>query len=409
MHRLWEPLDLKRKPPTSYAAKFSSPYTIAAGLLHGDAGLAQFTDEAVNDPRAFALAAKVSYVINPDDEYPKNYTGHIRAEMVDGSVVEERQGQLRGGTKEPMTRENILAKATANLTFAGRKPAASGLLEDFATALFTEDAPFDGSPARHARRLIGVACMEPSLATLAPSTMVAGVAVCFVAAMLGSVSGMGAGMIVTLFITPIIGAKAVIPVISVLMLINNASRVWFYREGLQLQKVGLIAGVAVPMSALGALVYVRLEGALVQVLLGLMLIASIPIRRWIEGQKITPSRPQIVAVSGVFGFLSSVIVGAGMLVIPMLMGLGLTGPALLATDGMIAVLVNVAKVIFFGSLDALSLQLFLLAVAMGLCTVPGTWAGAWLVRRTSVKVHTIFIEALIVLGGASLIWSAIRT
>lgn len=239
--------------------------------------------------------------------------------------------------------------------------------------------------------------------------MVAGVAVCFVAAMLGSVSGMGAGMIVTLFITPIIGAKAVIPVISVLMLINNASRVWFYRDGLQLHHVGLIAGVAVPMSALGALVYVRLEGAVVQGLLGLVIIASIPIRRWIEGQEITPSRPQIVAVSGVFGFLSSVIVGAGMLVIPMLMGLGLAGPALLATDGMIAVLVNVAKVIFFGSLEALSLQLFVLAVVMGLCTIPGTWAGAWLVRRTSIKLHTAFIEALIVIGGVYLIWGAIRT
>ncbi|MGI9511001.1 MAG: sulfite exporter TauE/SafE family protein, partial [Geminicoccaceae bacterium] len=68
--------------------------------------------------------------------------------------------------------------------------------------------------------------MEPSLVSLAPSTMAWGVVVCFLAAMLGSVSGMGAGMIVTLFITPIIGAKAVIPVISVLMLINNASRVW---------------------------------------------------------------------------------------------------------------------------------------------------------------------------------------
>lgn len=249
--------------------------------------------------------------------------------------------------------------------------------------------------------------MEPSLASLDPLTMVAGVAVCFFAAMLGSVSGMGAGMIVTLFITPIIGAKAVIPVISVLMLINNASRVWFYREGLQLSRVGLIAGVAVPMSALGALVYVRLEGAFVQLLLGLVLIASIPIRRWIEGQKITPSKTQIVAVSGVFGFLSSVIVGAGMLVIPMLMGLGLAGPALLATDGAIAVLVNLAKVIFFGSLDVLSLKLFLLAVAMGLCTIPGTWAGAWLVRRTSIKLHTAFIEALIIIGGASLIWGAI--
>ena len=150
VHRLWEPLAQKQKPPTAYAAKFSSPYTIAAGLLHGDAGLAQFTDEAVSDARALAIAAKVTYVIDPDNEYPRNYTGHIRAELKDGSVVEERQGQLRGGTKEPMSRADILAKANANLTFSGR-PAAAGLLEEFATALFVEDAPFDARPLADAR------------------------------------------------------------------------------------------------------------------------------------------------------------------------------------------------------------------------------------------------------------------
>jgi 2-methylcitrate dehydratase PrpD len=141
VHRLWEPLALKQKPPTSYAAKFSSPYTIAAGLFHGDAGLAQFADEAVSDPRVLAIAAKVSYEIDPDNEYPRNYTGHVRAELKDGSVVEERQAQLRGGAKEPMTRGQILAKADANLAFAGRRPAA-GLLEAFAKSLFAEDAAF---------------------------------------------------------------------------------------------------------------------------------------------------------------------------------------------------------------------------------------------------------------------------
>jgi 2-methylcitrate dehydratase PrpD len=145
VHRLWEPLALKQKPPTAYAAKFSSPYTIAAGLIHGDAGLAQFTDEAVRDASALAIAEKVTYVIDPENEYPKNYTGHIRAELKDGSVVEERQGQLRGGTKDPMSRNDILAKADANLTFSGR-PAAARLLEGFAAALFTEDAMFDAWP-----------------------------------------------------------------------------------------------------------------------------------------------------------------------------------------------------------------------------------------------------------------------
>jgi len=146
VHRLWEPLALKQKPPTAYAAKFSSPYTIAAGLLHGNAGLAEFTDEAVSNPQALAIAAKVTYVIDPDNEYPKNYSGHIRAELKDGSIIEERQPQLRGGTKEPMTRTNILTKATANLTFSGRRPEASRVLVDLATGLFTQEKPFDARP-----------------------------------------------------------------------------------------------------------------------------------------------------------------------------------------------------------------------------------------------------------------------
>lgn len=146
VHRLWEPLELKRRPPTAYAAKFSSPYTVAAGLLHGGAGLAEFTDAAVQDPRALELASKVGYIINPDDEYPRNYTGHVRAELRDGTVVEERQGQMRGGTKEPMTREDILQKTRANLVFAGRKPDGAGDLRQFATGLFTDQGRFSARP-----------------------------------------------------------------------------------------------------------------------------------------------------------------------------------------------------------------------------------------------------------------------
>lgn len=245
--------------------------------------------------------------------------------------------------------------------------------------------------------------MGAALTSLDPMTLVMGALVCFAASALGGMSGMGAGMIVTLFITPIIGPKAVVPVISVLMLINNASRVWFYREALVPAKVALVAGVAVPMSALGALIYVRLDGTMVQIMLGAILIASVPFRRWMAGRQMVPSTPHVVAVSGLFGFLSSLIVGAGALVIPMLMGFGMMGPALLATDAAIAVLVNLAKVALFGSLEALSLDLFVLAIVMGICTVPGTWVAAWIVRNTALRLHTLFIEALIIVGGLVLI------
>ena len=127
----------------------------------------------------------------------------------------------------------------------------------------------------------------------------------------------------------------------------------------------------------------------------------------LAGRMMEPGKVTVVAISGTFGFLSSIIVGAGMLVIPILMGFGLAGPALLATDAAIAVIVNFGKIIFFGTLDALTPSLFIMAVVMGLFTIPGTWVAAWIVRRTDIRIHTLFIEALIVVGGASLIYGSL--
>ena len=242
-----------------------------------------------------------------------------------------------------------------------------------------------------------------ALAGLSWPVLIAAPAVCFLAAALGGMSGMGSGLMITLFITPIIGAKAVLPVISVLMLITNASRFWFLRGSADLRRVALISVVAVPCAALGALVYVRLDSSAVRVLLGIVLVASVPLRRWVERKKLTPGPRTIVAVSAAYGFFGSIIVGAGMLVIPLLMGAGLAGAGLLATDAAIAVLLNFAKAVFFGGLDALTVPLLVVAVAMGLFTVPGTWFAAWVVRRTPLRIHSLFIEALLVLGGLGMI------
>ena len=119
VHRLWEPLAEKRRPPNGYAAKFATPYGIAVGVVKGDVGLDAFTDAAVGDPAVQALAAKVRYEIDPANPYPNAYTGHIRARLRDGRVIEERQPHLRGGAREPLSRAELEAKAAANLRSGG--------------------------------------------------------------------------------------------------------------------------------------------------------------------------------------------------------------------------------------------------------------------------------------------------
>ena len=54
---------------------------MAVGFYEGDAGLVQFTDEKAANPKYLELARKISYVIDPDNEYPRNYSGHIKVTM----------------------------------------------------------------------------------------------------------------------------------------------------------------------------------------------------------------------------------------------------------------------------------------------------------------------------------------
>ena len=146
VHRLWEPLAAKQRPANGYAGKFSTPYCIAAGFTRGNVGLSDFSDSAVRDPAVLALAAKVRYRIDPSNPYPKNFTGHIRAMLHDGSAVEERQPYMRGGVQEPLTRADIEAKFLLNVRHGGWSDARAAATLGLIGGLF--EGPVDLSPLR---------------------------------------------------------------------------------------------------------------------------------------------------------------------------------------------------------------------------------------------------------------------
>ena len=136
VHRLWEPLADKQRPRNGYAAKFATPYLLATGFVHGGVGLGAFTESAIRDERVLALAAKVKFVIDADNPYPSNYTGHIRAALKDGSVIEERQPHMRGGAQEPLTRQDVIDKFALNARHGGWSRAQSDTALDLMAGLY---------------------------------------------------------------------------------------------------------------------------------------------------------------------------------------------------------------------------------------------------------------------------------
>jgi 2-methylcitrate dehydratase PrpD len=119
VHRLWETLAVKHRPPTPYAAKFSTPFCMAVGFFDRRAGFGQFTAERIADPQVLQLAGKIKYRIDPDNPYPKNFTGHLRAVLMNGEVREFNQPHMRGGAHEPLPQAELETKFMDNVQYGG--------------------------------------------------------------------------------------------------------------------------------------------------------------------------------------------------------------------------------------------------------------------------------------------------
>ena len=131
VHRLWEPLAAKHSPPSGYAAKFSMPFCMAVSFFDGDAGLMQFSDKRAGDPEVLKLAKLINYEIDPENEYPRNYTGHIKVELRSGEFIEINQPHMRGGKHEPLTKKQITEKFTNNCIHGGWGEVKSQALLEF--------------------------------------------------------------------------------------------------------------------------------------------------------------------------------------------------------------------------------------------------------------------------------------
>jgi 2-methylcitrate dehydratase PrpD len=88
----------------------------------------------------------VRYEIDPDNPYPDEFTGHVRARLKDGRTLEERQGHLRGGRSEPLSRADIEEKFRLNCAYGGWSAAQAERCLAFARQAF--DSRIDLSPFR---------------------------------------------------------------------------------------------------------------------------------------------------------------------------------------------------------------------------------------------------------------------
>ncbi|MBN9427150.1 MAG: MmgE/PrpD family protein [Burkholderiales bacterium] len=113
-----EPLANKQRPSNDYDSKFSVPFAIAAGLVHGRFGLNEHEDACRTDPRILALAEKVQYEIDPGTGFPRHYSGEVIVQLDDGRELRHREQVNRGCADRPLSNEEITDKFLENASAA---------------------------------------------------------------------------------------------------------------------------------------------------------------------------------------------------------------------------------------------------------------------------------------------------
>jgi 2-methylcitrate dehydratase PrpD len=110
---------------------------MAVGFFDRRAGFAQFTEDRIRDAAVLGLAGKIRYAINPNDEYPRNFTGHLRATLKDGNTREFRQPHMRGGAHAPMSTDELQAKFIDNALYGGWERATAERFAQSSRTVFT--------------------------------------------------------------------------------------------------------------------------------------------------------------------------------------------------------------------------------------------------------------------------------
>lgn len=228
--------------------------------------------------------------------------------------------------------------------------------------------------------------------------------VALLASTLGGLSGFGTGLVLPVFLVPVVGVANVIPVMAVAMILNNGSRVFAFWREVRWVHVSRILALGVPACVAGAYSYTLLSSRWIALLLGTFLLLSIPLRRLLQQARFPISPAIQVGAGGLFGFFNGGMTGTGVILISILMSVGLGGSALVATDAVVSMLLGFAKVLLFGKVAVLNLELALVGLLVGVCTAPGAFLARALMKHIPAGVHAGIMEAVVVAGALALLW-----
>jgi uncharacterized membrane protein YfcA len=231
-------------------------------------------------------------------------------------------------------------------------------------------------------------------------------AVALFAAVVGGLAGYGTGALMPLVLVPLIGAEPVVPIIAISSLFTNFSRAAAYLRYVDRRRALIVISAAALTTALGAYGYTRLTSAGAALVIGTMLILSVPLRRSLRRRELRIGDAGLGAGAVGYGVVVGGTSGSGVILLSLLMAAGLEGAAVIATDAVISLATSIIKISVFGLAGVVTAQVLAFALLIGVVALPGAYLARTFVERMPVHIHTAILDVAVIAGGAVMIFSA---
>jgi uncharacterized membrane protein YfcA len=242
--------------------------------------------------------------------------------------------------------------------------------------------------------------------SLSQLLLVAGMAL--FASVIGGLAGYGTGALMPLVLVPLIGAEPVVPIIAISAIFANLSRVSAYFRYTDRRRALIVIAAAALTTALGAYGYTRLTNAGAALVIGAMLILSVPLRRLLRRRAVRIGDVGLGAGAVGYGVVVGGTSGSGVILLSLLMAAGLEGASVIATDAVISVATSLIKISVFGFAGVVTAQVLAFALLIGGIALPGAFLAKAFVERMPLHIHTAILDAAVITGGLVMITAALR-
>ena len=208
------------------------------------------------------------------------------------------------------------------------------------------------------------------------SLLIAAVAV--FASMVGGVAGYGTGALMPLVLVPVLGPEPVVPIIAISALFNNTWRALAFKHLIDWRRAMLVAAFATPTCIVSAYGYTLLTGKGAAIVIGTMLMLTVPLRYLFKRYVMALDSKGLAVGAVIYGGAVGGTVGAGVILLSILMAAGLQGAAVIATDAVISMVVTAVRMAVFGFSGVIDARVIAFALLIGAVALPArSWPRRW--------------------------------